>query len=727
MPTMRSILTLIWALGLALNLGAATARDAAQTKVDLLLGQETARPGSVVSVGLRLTTEPGWHTYWRNPGESGSPTTVEWTLPEGVVGTPLEGPAPEKIMIGGILTLAYHDEVVLLTTVALPSGLAAGKHSLRGKVQWLECSDKLCVPRSQTVSAEIVIGTDTKEGRDFTALKEAQAKLPKPSEALEASASWDGAGTQTERPVTLHWSVPPGVTHVDFFPYESKALSVRLTNEWSEIKEGRASVRRVVDRLEGEWPETLSGLVVFGQADVASHRFSEVSFKLSTPAVPIADAGGVAAVTVVSPPSAPAASISVLLRMLVFAFLGGAILNIMPCVLPVISLKILGFVNQSRTSPGRVRQLGLFYALGVLVSFLILAGMVIGLKQAGKAASWGIQFGNPQFLVVLTTLILLVSLNLFGVFEITLGGVAGSADQLARKEGGAGAFFNGVLAVVLATPCTAPFLGVSIGFAIAQHPATIVLFFATVALGLAFPYVLLSWNSAWLKVLPRPGVWMEQFKVAMGFPMLGAAMWLFWLTGKHFGDRSLWFGFFLIVVASAAWVYGQFIQRSQGRSILAWTVLLMLLGVGYGWALEKEVAWRSSSKADGSGTATSVSDHGPIDWKPWSAAAVAEARAQGRPILVDFTADWCAICGVNLRTSIKIPSVIEKLKEINAVALLGDYTTTPDDITDELTRWGRAGVPLVLVYPADPQLPPQVLPEVLTPSIVLEALSKAAK
>jgi DsbC/DsbD-like thiol-disulfide interchange protein len=438
MPTMRSILTLIWALGLALNLGAATARDAAQTKVDLLLGQETARPGSVVSVGLRLTTEPGWHTYWRNPGESGSPTTVEWTLPEGVVGTPLEGPAPEKIMIGGILTLAYHDEVVLLTTVALPSGLAAGKHSLRGKVQWLECSDKLCVPRSQTVSAEIVIGTDTKEGRDFTALKEAQAKLPKPSEALEASASWDGAGTQTERPVTLHWSVPPGVTHVDFFPYESKALSVRLTNEWSEIKEGRASVRRVVDRLEGEWPETLSGLVVFGQADVASHRFSEVSFKLSTPAVPIADAGGVAAVTVVSPPSAPAASISVLLRMLVFAFLGGAILNIMPCVLPVISLKILGFVNQSRTSPGRVRQLGLFYALGVLVSFLILAGMVIGLKQAGKAASWGIQFGNPQFLVVLTTLILLVSLNLFGVFEITLGGVAGSADQLARKEGGGG-------------------------------------------------------------------------------------------------------------------------------------------------------------------------------------------------------------------------------------------------------------------------------------------------
>lgn len=734
MGTMRLILSLLCAIEFAWNLEGAVAREGAKTQVELLLGQEMVQPGKVISAGLRLSTEAGWHTYWRNPGESGSPTTVEWTSPEGLVSTPLEGPAPEKLTIGGILTLAYHGEVILLTSLTVPNGLAVGRHTLQGKVQWLECSDKLCVPRSQNISADLVVGTETKAGPNSTVLADARAKVPKRSEALQASGAWEGGGSGNERPFMLRWSVPDGVTHFDFFPYESKTYSVRITNEWTELKDGRVSLRRFIDRSEGEWPAALAGVVMFGQADASTHRFQEVSFSLTE--APAAAGGGgtstvppvtAAAVTVVSPPSAPASGIPVMLKMLLFAFLGGAILNIMPCVLPVISLKILGFVNQSGTSPGRVRQLGLFYAVGVLVSFLVLAGMVIGLKQAGKAASWGIQFGNPQFLVVLTTLILLVSLNLFGVFEVTLGNVAGSADELARQEGGAGAFFNGVLAVILATPCTAPFLGVAVGFAIAQPATIIVLFFSTVALGLALPYVLLSWNSAWLKLLPRPGVWMEQFKVAMGFPMLGAAIWLFWLTGKHFGDRSLWFGFFLVVVASAAWVYGQFVQRSRGAVWKGWAAVVILLGTGYGWALEKEVGWRSVSRSTTVGGAAPVSDHGPIDWKPWSAAAVAEARAQGRPILVDFTADWCAICGVNLRTSIKIPPVIQKLKDINAVALLGDYTTTPDDITDELARWGRAGVPLVLVYPADAKLPPQVLPEVLTPTIVLEALTKAAK
>ncbi len=253
--------------------------------------------------------------------------------------------------------------------------------------------------------------------------------------------------------------------------------------------------------------------------------------------------------------------------MLGLAFLGGLILNIMPCVLPVISLKILSFVKQSREAPGRVRQLGLIYVAGVLLSFLIMAALVIAVQQAGRAASWGMQFQNPTFLVAITILVVLVSLNLFGVFEVNLGGsVIGSAGELASRGGTAGAFFNGVLATILATPCTAPFLAPALGFAFAQPPAIIGLMFLAIGLGLAAPYLLLSFKPAWLRFLPKPGPWMERFKIIMGFPMLGTAFWLFSLTGTHLGKSgSLWFGIFLVTLALAAWIWGEFIQRGHSR------------------------------------------------------------------------------------------------------------------------------------------------------------------
>jgi len=410
--------------------------------------------------------------------------------------------------------------------------------------------------------------------------------------------------------------------------------------------------------------------------------------------------------------------------MLLYAFLGGLILNVMPCVLPVIALKILGFVGQARDEPRRVRQLGLIYALGVLVSFLVLAGLVIGVKAAGHKAGWGMQFGNPQFLVLLTMLVTLVALNLFGLFEINPGGrVLGAAGALAAKGGPAGAFFNGVLATILATPCTAPFLGAALGFAFSQPAGLIIVMFLVVGLGLAAPYVVLSWHPAWLKFLPKPGAWMERFKVAMGFPMLATAVWLFSLIPLHYGRRALWLGLFLVVLALAAWVYGEFFQRGRTRRGLGLAVALVLLAGGFLYAVEGQLRWRAPV-ADAS--AENPGLPGGIEWQRWSPAALAAARAQGRPVLVDFTADWCLTCQANLRVAIDIPSVRARLKQINAVALLGDYTRLPDDITAELNRYGRAGVPLVLVYPRNPAEPPQVLPEALTPGIVLDALARAA-
>ena len=413
--------------------------------------------------------------------------------------------------------------------------------------------------------------------------------------------------------------------------------------------------------------------------------------------------------------------------MLLYAFIGGLILNIMPCVLPVIALKILGFVGESRSDPRHVRKLGLVYALGVLVSFLALAAVVIGVKAAGHRAGWGMQFGSPVFVVCLTTLVMLVALNLFGVFEVNLGGRAlDAAGGLASKHGAAGAFFNGVLATVLATPCTAPFLSIALGFAFAQKAPVILLMFLAVGVGLAAPYVVLSWNPAWLKFLPKPGAWMEKFKIAMGFPMLATAVWLFNLAAGSYGKSVLWLGIFLVLVAFAAWIFGEFVQRGRTRKGVALAIVLILLIGGYAFALENQLNWRAPITAPDATGPLKESPDG-IAWQRWSPEAVAKARSEGRPVIVDFTADWCLTCQVNKKTSIEIPSVRAKLKDSNAVALLGDYTHFPDNITTELNRFNRAGVPLVLVYPKNPAAPPIVLPEILTPGIVLDALDRAAQ
>ena len=412
--------------------------------------------------------------------------------------------------------------------------------------------------------------------------------------------------------------------------------------------------------------------------------------------------------------------------MLLYAFIGGLVLNIMPCVLPVIALKILGFVSEARSEPRRVRNLGLIYALGVLASFLALAAVVIGVKAAGHRAGWGMQFGSSVFVVCLTTLVTLVALNLFGVFEVTPAGrVLNATGELASRHGAPGAFFNGLLATTLATPCTAPFLAPALGFAFTQSAVVIVSVFVFVGVGLAVPYVLLSCNPALLKFLPKPGAWMQKFKIAMGFPMLLTAIWLFNLAADDYGQNVLWLGVFLVLMAFAAWIFGEFVQRGRAGKGIALVIVLILVIGGYAFALENQLRWREPVAVANSAGTTQASTDG-ITWQPWSREAVAQARAAGRPVLVDFTANWCLTCQVNKKFAIEIPSVRKKLNEINALALVGDYTHFPDAITTELNRYGRAGVPLVLVYPKNPDARPLVLPAVLTPGVVLDALDRAA-
>jgi len=711
-------------LGVCLGLLIGFSAQGAATQAQLVVPVETVKPGETITVGVLLKMLPGWHTYWKNSGESGAATKIVWDLPTGVTAGEIQWPTPEVYYdkIVDLTTYVHHDEAMLLVPLTIGATVPNGELELKARVSWLEC-EKLCVPGRTEVNAKLKIAADTKPSSEAALIKKWQDKLPKPNEALKASARWDGEAKEGKRTLLVEFTPVTEAKDWDFFPYRGEDSTVSPKSEKLGLKDGRFTLRKTVSSDEGKWPVEIKGLIVGGSDTLKPTLAYEAGIGIGGSA--IASTSSTAAAGESTPAKSTAAPRS-LFMMLIYAFIGGMILNIMPCVLPVISLKILGFVKQSQDDPGRVRKLGLIYGLGVIVSFLVLAGLVIGVQQAGKSASWGMQFQNPQFLVVLTILVTLVALNLFGVFEVTMNSsVMGAAGQLASQKGASGAFFNGVLATILATPCTAPFLGVALGFAFAQSALVILLFFVTIALGLAFPYVLLSWQPKWLKFLPKPGAWMERFKILMGFPMVATAFWLFSLSAGHFGRSGvLWLGLLLVFVALAAYIFGEFVQRGSKHRGLAGAIATVLLFGSLAYVLEGQLKWRSPERA---GTAaTTLESKVGIAWKAWTPTALAEARKSGKPVFVDFTADWCVTCQANKKTSIEITSVKEKLAAIGAISFLGDYTYEDAAIAAELKKYGRAGVPLVVVFPADPQAEPIVLPEILTPGIVLDALDKAA-
>jgi thiol:disulfide interchange protein len=710
----RLPLLLIVLLGFCSGLNAAERN----TEVKLLLSHSQARPGETITAALQMVSQPGWHAYWENPGDAGLPASAEWQLPAGLIAGDIQFPVPEKLIIATLFAYVYEGEVLLLVPMTVPASAPNGSHSLNGTISWLECSEKTCLPQDAPVTATLVIGKESTPSPHAELIAKWRDRLPREQTPFTVSATWESLIDTNSRPIMIEWSPNAPVQKPDFFPFPSENFSVQGTTEILEASSNQVRIRKTVQLHEGNWPQVIAGLVLN-----ETGKDKHVAY-----AVQLRPEGG-------SIGSAAATAIQLggdgtkrsLLAILGLALLGGLILNVMPCVLPVIALKILGFVNQSREEPGRVRQLGIVYMLGVLASFLVLAGVIISVKNATGAANWGFQMQNPYFVVGMTALVTLVALNLFGVFEITLASSAlGTASGLASREGASGAFYNGILATLLATPCTAPALGAAIGAVITQPSRIIVLTFLTVGLGLALPYVLLSWNPRWLKFLPKPGPWMEKFKMSMGFPMLATAIWLLSVASNHFGKSGfLWLGLFLVCLSLAAWIWGDFVQRGAKHRTFAMALAAVILLGGYAYALEGKLHWREPRLAQNNSNDLAL-EPGGIPWRKWSAAAVAEARAAGHPVLVDFTADWCLTCQVNKTTSLEIDSVVQKLQQIDAVPFLADFTVSNPEISQELRRYNRAGVPLVIVFPADPNAAPILLPELLTPGVVLEALDLAA-
>ena len=572
-----------------------------------------------------------------------------------------------------------------------------------------------------------------------------QGKLPKAGNLLPFHAAWEQATTNDMRPLLLelakfsHDNWAP-ITGADFFPDASDNFEIQAATEMISNSSAEFEIRKLVKKFSGDWAKAeISGVMVLERNDsrgctarsncpsaIKRQPVEQFSHQRRRKVGQASSLSRQAKRCLPHPRNRFGTDAALrLYRRADFEFDAA-------CVLPVIALEA---PSASSNEAEAVRRAGFrrargIYAVGVLLSFLALAAGVIGVKAAGHHAGWGMQFGSPVFIVCLTTLVTLVALNLFGIFEVTLGGSAlDSAGELASKHGAAGAFFNGVLATHSChSPAPRRFWRTSArGFAFAQSASVIVLVFLTVGLGLASPYILLSWNPAWLKFLPKPGAWMEKFKIAMGFPMLATVVWLFDIAASSYGKNVLWLGIFSgLIVAFAAWIFGEFVQRGRSRKTVSAIATLILLFGGYAFALEKELNWREAMP-DTNATGSLKESPDGIDWQRWSPEAVAQCSAPTRkPVLVDFTADWCLTCQVNKKTSLEISSVRKKLKDLNVIAFVGDYTHFPDAITTELRRYSRAGVPLVLIYPKDAAAPPIVLPEVLTPGIVLGALDRAA-
>ncbi|MFM8877676.1 MAG: protein-disulfide reductase DsbD family protein, partial [Verrucomicrobiota bacterium] len=478
------------------------------TTVELWVDQAVARPGSRVMAAVRLQMADGWHIYWRHPGdEVGLKTRVDWTLPQGVTAGAIQWPVPEKTTEKEFDTLTYSGTVLLLVPIEIPAGHAPGPLPLKAKVRWLECHEE-CVPGSATVEAVLKVADASAASPKAGEIQAAIQRVPKVASGISLRALWETSppADGASRSLRIAWKAGADIAGFDVYPFEAPPGKgqVSVKTEPLEAQDGFLRIRKKVAPGESGWPEQLEGLLVPKGTGSAAEP---VAFSVPIEAAASEPASG----------GAEPVSWGELLLKLLSAFVGGLILNVMPCVLPVLALKVLGFVQQAKEEPRRVRTLGLVYGAGVLASFLVLAGVALAVQAAGGTASWSAPFQNPVFRVLITVLITLVALNLFGVFELTLGGSAmQKASDLSSKEGWSGAFINGVLAAVLATPCTAPFLASALAFAFLQPPLVILTFFLAIGAGLASPFVALCWEPAWLRFLPRPGVWMVRFKVAMG-------------------------------------------------------------------------------------------------------------------------------------------------------------------------------------------------------------------
>ncbi len=727
-----------------------------------------AAPGQPVRLGVHLTMDPGWHTYWKTPGDIGLPTEVTWKLPEGWSASPFGFPLPHRYDVSGIISYGYEDQVMFFSEVMVPPGTPAGELRIGAEVRWLVC-EAMCIPGEATLELPVQIGAAAAPSPWAPLFERSAATLPAVGTATGAATEGPVEGLRLESGLSVSAVSPNSpfqlVLHLLL---ESGALEAAVeAGSWpaftpilprsvflTSVKLERSEQGGLLVRMEGEGLEAdplpvgerIGGLFqvrVNGApkqvemtvpmpfaatgAPAESPLLALRGTPLVAPAAAAPDAAGAPAVAAAAPAPAPLppAEDAGFLSMLLLAFLGGGILNIMPCVLPVLTLKMFSLVEQRDMDARRRAQAGLVYGAGVVASFLALAGVVIGAKAIfGESLGWGSQFQYPEYVLALTVIVFVFGLSLFGVFEVPAFG-ANEAAQASEKGGMVGYFLTGVFTTLLATPCSAPLLGSAMGFAFTLPPVGVLLFFGVAGLGLALPFVIVALVPAVMRFLPRPGAWMETFKHLMGFSLMATTVWLLDVLGGLLGrDGLTGVTTFLLALGVAAWAVGRFGGpiESTGRQL---GVLLGAVAVSAAVGFKVlDLAPPPEPAALAAAPAAGALDYThEVPWVAFNEANV--EKYAGEVVFIDFTADWCLTCKVNEKTVIEQPGTRAGMSALGVVPLKADWTRRDPTISAWLQRYGRAGVPFYLILPKDRSKAAIPLGEVLTQQGLLDALKAA--
>ena len=677
-------------------------------EVELLSEHTALTAGEANTIGLAIQHAPKWHSYWQNPGDAGYPTKITWQLPSGYGVGDIQWPTPKRLPTGPIINFGYDGEVLLPMTLSVPRSARVGEPvTLRGKAEWLVCKD-VCVPEE----AELALTLPVADGAAAAAPGPAAARFAAARAARPGDASaWKAtlhAAPHPEREAWLEVVAPSGagaLRSLDVFPVPQQVTDPAVQQVYRTARGYAVRLKLAKDVVLGEsMPIVLaaSGAPLGARGEPSGQTLAAVS--RSAFALP-ADARVLAA----EPVAADGAGALTLGVALLLALIGGAILNLMPCVFPVLSLKILSFVQHAGSGADarrKTRAHGLFYAFGVVLSFLLLAGLLLGLKAAGGAIGWGFQLQNPIVVWALAVIFFLIGLNLIGAFEV--GQLAPSALlSLTARHPGLDAFFAGVLAVIAASPCTAPFMGAALGFALTQSAPTALAVFAALGVGMALPYVLLAWFPGWLDRLPKPGPWMLTLKQVLAFPLFLTVVWLIWVLSIQAGANGAAIALTgLVVLAFGAWLIGA--RRSAAR----WVGVLVLLLAALAAAPSAQPGAATVQQGNGEGAV----------WQPWDPARIAALTAERKPVFVDFTAAWCVSCQANKRLVLGRDDIERAFADKGVTLMRADWTNRDERITRALAAMGRSGVPVYALYV--PGKPPLLLPELLTPGIVRDALAK---
>lgn len=682
--------------------GQAAAERPPLVRVELLPEKAAARAGDTITIALRQIIKPGWHTYWSNPGDSGEPTRIEWKLPAGASAGPIAWPLPRAIPVGPLMNYGYSGEILLLSDIVIPKDATGNSFDIAADVKWLVC-EEICVPEEASVRLALPLiegPLSPRASPHAGAIAAARAKVPAP-------APWPASFQAGKDGVILKIDGVPAelaaASQIRFFPSEWGRIN-HAAPQAVAFRDGNLLMRMGSGDLTATANGPLAGFIAIesrsagGNADWRGYGISAATRPASAEPIAFVPAG-----------AAVEGGISLGLAV-IFAFLGGIILNCMPCVFPILSLKALSLAKDPGDSRAR-RIRGAVYLAGVLASFVAIGVAVLVMRMSGAAIGWGMQFQSPAFVLFMIALFLGLALNMSGVFSLG-GRIAGAGDVLTRRPGLSGYFFTGVLATLVATPCTAPFMGAAIGYAFAQPAAYVFAVLLALGVGFALPIVLLSLTPALGRLLPKPGAWMETFKQLMAFPLYATVAWLVWVLSVQQGsDGVLAASVTLLGTGFAAWLLGR--GGRTGTMVAATVLALGAIALGAASLPPTTQALPSAAAEQGSGPRA----------ESFSAARLAELRMQNRPVFVNLTAAWCITCKVNERMALRSGRVAEAFAARGIAYLVGDWTNGNPEITALLKAHGRAGVPLYLLYAGSGDAAPTILPQLLTESIVLDRIA----